>query len=108
MLGEILNNQQNRPKTIAYFQELTRQAPKLPRPWGVLGMNLLDSGRKAEGLAAIRKWTELEPDSMTAWDTYAQAMTRTGDYDGAGRATERSSGLESLFFKLRYAAPKRD
>ena len=108
LLGAILDARTNSVKMIPYYQDLTTRFPKLGDAWGSLGAHQFNAGRKAEGLAAIRKWTELEPDSMSAWDAYAQVLTATGDYDGAGRATERSSELESLFFRLRYSAPKRD
>ena len=108
LLGAILDARTNSVKMISYYQDLTTRFPKLGDAWGSLGAHQFNAGRKAEGLAAIRKWTELEPDSMSAWDAYAQALTATGDYDEADRATERSSELESLFFRLRYSAPKRD
>jgi predicted Zn-dependent protease len=108
LLGEILEDQGDHVTMIRHYQELTTRFPKFGYGWGMLGKSMFQTGRKAEGLAAIRKWTELEPDSMKAWDVYAHALTATGNHDEADRATERSSELESLLFKLRYSAPKRD
>jgi tetratricopeptide (TPR) repeat protein len=108
MYGNILQAQGDSVKMIRHYQDLTTRFPKLGDAWGRLGQCLFQAGRQAEGLAAIRKWTELKPDSMNAWDTYAQALSATGNHDEADCATKRSAELESLFFKLRYSAPKRD
>ena len=107
-LGEILNVRSDSATMVNYYQELTTRVPNLGKIRGALGMNLFNAKRKDEGLAALRKWTELEPDSMAAWDAYSRALTAAGEMSQADAASERSAALESLFFRLRYSAPKRD
>jgi hypothetical protein len=45
---------------------------------------------------------------MAAWDAYSRALTAAGAMAKADAASEHSAALESLFFRLRYAVPKRD
>ncbi|MEO0017806.1 MAG: hypothetical protein RLZZ522_1089, partial [Verrucomicrobiota bacterium] len=74
-LGEMMNVRSDSATMVNYYQDLTKRIPNLGKIWGALGMNLFNAKRKDEGVAALQKWTELEPDSMAAWDAYSRALT---------------------------------
>jgi predicted Zn-dependent protease len=106
--GVTLNLEGDFEKTIAYARELTETHPEFAFGWGLLSENLLNTGQKAEAVAAMKKKTQLEPDAFSAWDDYAQVLSATGDFDGMTTARNRAVALESLFFDLQFSAPKRN
>ena len=106
-MGLVISTLDGEIKAIDYFQHLTTEFPKLGEGWELLAKLYNRNGRKEEALAA-RKNTELEPDFMNAWDACYEAFAAVGDYAGAGRTREQFNDLESVFFKLRHSAPKRD
>jgi hypothetical protein len=92
---------------VGRLKELTEDAPLFAIAWGQLGIFLFNAGRHDEALDALRKYTELEPDSIQAWDKYAEILLKQGKLQESRAARDRASSLESLYFKLRYSAPKR-
>lgn len=107
-MGLVISSLDGETKAIDYFELLTTEFPKLGEGWELLAKLYNRSGRKEEALAARKKQTELEPDSMNAWDACSEAFAAVGDYAGAGRAREQYNELESLFFKLTHSVPKRN
>lgn len=108
LLGTIIGRQGDLAKTTGYFEVMTAKFPKYGDAWEGLGNSHWFAGRKDEAVAAYKKWTELEPDSILAWQKYRTALSDAGHATEAGKARERANDLESLYFKLRYSAPHRD
>ena len=108
MLGMTLSEEGTSETTVRYFEELTTGFPEFAAAWGELGALRFDLGHKPAALAALKRHTELEPDSIHSWSVYAKALFATGDFDEATRAADRARELESILFKLTYSAPKRD
>ncbi len=106
-LGRIIASQSESASSLAYFQELADHFPQSGDVWGTFGEYLIKAGRGKEAVEPMKKWTELEPDSMRAWEGYAQALAASGDPDGAHQARAHFDELESALFKIRYSTPER-
>ncbi len=106
--GQFLSAQGDHRKTVAYFQELTASMPAYGTGWGRLSESLLKADRAQEALQTSQKWTQLEPDSIFAWNVHAAALAATGAFDAAAEANTRAEKLEKIFYTLRFSAPQRD
>lgn len=106
--GQFLGTQGDHQKTVAYFQQLTASMPAYGTGWGRLSESLLRADRVREALQASQKWTQLEPDSIFAWNVHAVALSATGAFEAAAEATTRAEKLEKVFYTLRFSAPRRE
>lgn len=64
-------------------------------------------GASAEALTTSRQAVELQPESKAAWEALAKALQAAGKYDESVKASDHVADLDSLFFKLKYVAPRR-
>jgi hypothetical protein len=60
-----------------------------------------------DAVAMIQRCAELEPESLNAWNFYADALAEVGKFDEASKVRDHVSELESIYFKLKYSAPHR-
>lgn len=106
-LGFLLRDRGDTDAALRHFQDITLRFPKLAQAWAGAAMVLHGAGQLEKAADAAKKWTELQPDSSAAWEKYAEMLTATKDYAGASQARDQASEIESIMFKIRYAAPER-
>jgi Tfp pilus assembly protein PilF len=96
LLGHVLEAMGEHENAEACFRELTIDAPQLDDGWMGLGLRQLNAGNAVAAEMALKKCTELVPESMENWNRYAQALAETGKYSESYEAMEKVSDLESL------------
>lgn len=69
-------------------------------------LGMVDAG-SAEALAISMQAVELQPESKAAWEALGKALQAAGKHDEAIKASDHVADLDSLFFKLKYVAPRR-
>ncbi|MCJ7452938.1 MAG: hypothetical protein MUO39_10770 [Steroidobacteraceae bacterium] len=73
----------NGPRTIAIREELARRDPVNSDAWGSLGFAYTVFGRYADGIVALRRALELEPDAVFSHEVLGEALLLSGDLDAA-------------------------
>ncbi len=82
---------------IAAVRDVTERFPEFAAAWNILGYQLWQSGDRAGGLAAIKKYAALAPDHPNPHDSYAELLQWTGRYDEAMKHYRRAAELDPSF-----------
>lgn len=106
--GQILAAKSHSHDAISWFTDLTVRFPAYESGWRSLSEALLKANKGPRAVEAPQKWTQLEPDSLQAWQILSLAHSAEGNYDEARKADARAESIEKIYHRLRFSAPKRD
>jgi tetratricopeptide (TPR) repeat protein len=87
--GVVLMQLRRYKEALALFIRLQRELPDSPGVWSHTAEVLLKLGRAGEAVAPARQAIAMSaPAALRAWNTYGEALRRTGDLAGARAAYE--------------------
>jgi len=92
-LGFCLGYLQDHPAAVIRFEQALKRDPTAAVAWSGLGPALLNVGRRADGIAALRRAVSLEPEMSEAWYMLGMAYQAAGD---AVRSKEAFAKMEEL------------
>lgn len=92
-LGFCLGYLQDHPAAVVRFEQALKRDPTAAVAWSGLGTALVNVGRRADGIAALRRAVALEPEMSEAWYMLGMAYQAAGD---AVRSKEAFAKMEAL------------
>ena len=92
-LGFCLGYLQDHAAAVVRFEQALKRDPTAAVAWSGLGTALVNVGRRADGIAALRRAVALEPEMSEAWYMLGMAYQAAGD---AVRSKEAFAKLEEL------------
>ena len=92
-LGFCLGYLQDHPSAVVRFEQALKRDPTAAVAWSGLGTALVNVGRRADGIAALRRAVALEPEMSEAWYMLGMAYQAAGD---AVRSKEAFAKMEAL------------
>jgi tetratricopeptide (TPR) repeat protein len=92
-LGFCLGYLQDHAAAVVRYEQALKRDPKAAVAWSGLGTALVNVGRRADGIAALRRAVALEPEMSEAWYMLGMTYQAAGD---AVRSREAFAKVEEL------------